>query len=523
MQNWLGAMVLAGCALLAGCGEHAGTSAGRGELTVLAGSELKDIEPLLPQIEKATGVRLQLKYAGTLDAVEQLQGGAQYDLVWLASNKYAMLTPGVKERVRASERIMISPVVLGVKQAKAHELGWDDATRPPTWQDIAKAAGAGRFRFAMTNPASSNTGFAAVLGLATAVSGKGEAMELADIDFKTLGAFAHAQSVTSGSSGWLSEVYEREADSLDGIVNYASVLNALNAGGKLKEPLFLVYPRDGVITADYPLMLINGARRADYEKLVAYLKGTEFQAAMTRVTYRVPVNTAVPAAVPVPDYFEMAFPAKLAVIDGLLDAYLNSVRRPADSTFVVDVSGSMSGERIGQLRATLLGLAGGDASLSGRFARLRDRERIALVRFSDYVEDEQQWALGSDRNANEAVLQDFSDYVKGLRTTGGTAIYSATRRAYQAALERAAKDPDRIYTLLVMTDGKNNSGIDADEFGRWLESLPAGQRTIRIFAVLFGEARSEQLEALTTPTGGRVFDANKAGLQAAFKEIRGYQ
>lgn len=509
--------------LLIGCGKKNDAPADDGALKVLAGSELKDIEPLLPQIEKATGVRIKLKYAGTLDAVEQLQSGAEYDFAWLANSKYALLTPGVKERIAASERTMISPVVLGVKTSKAKQLGWD-GEKPPTWAEIAAAAGGGKFRFAMTNPASSNTGFSALLGLASALAGKGDALEVADIDRKTLTNFARAQALTAGSSGWLSEAYVREQDKLDGLVNYASVMHGLNRGGQLREPLVLVYPKDGVITADYPFMLLKPAKRPEYDKLVAYLKGDEFQKAMTAATQRQPVNPAVPSGVPTRDYFELAFPAKLTVVDALLDAYLNQFRRPADSTFVVDISGSMGDNgRIESLRTALTGIAGADASLSGRFTRFRERERISVVTFSAEVEDQKQWSLGTDRAANAAPLNEFSQFVTSLHPAGGTAIYSAARTAYEAALLRQAKDPDRVYSVLLMTDGKNNDGISLDAFRQWFAGLPPEQKHIRIFAVQFGEARREELEALTEPTGGRVFDASKAGLQAAFKEIRGYQ
>jgi len=47
--------------------------------TILASSELKDIEPLLPALEQATGLRVVFKYAGTLEAVERLQSGESFD------------------------------------------------------------------------------------------------------------------------------------------------------------------------------------------------------------------------------------------------------------------------------------------------------------------------------------------------------------------------------------------------------------------------------------------------------------
>ncbi|KAF0811435.1 hypothetical protein IGB42_04053 [Andreprevotia sp. IGB-42] len=529
-MHWHRYLLALACVLaLAGCDKAAPDAAADAAqapaaLTILAGSELKDIEPLLPDLEKATGLHVQLKYAGTLDVVEQLQDGVAYDFAWIANNKYAMLNPPARERIKASERTMISPVVLGVKAAKAKALGWDDPARSPTWAEIARRAGTGDFRFAMTNPASSNTGFSAVLGLAAAVAGKGDALEAQDIDKKALTAFARAQGLTAGSSGWLAEAYLREQDKLDGIVNYASVLHGLNQGGKLHEPLVLVYPKDGVITADYPFMLINPARRAEYDKLVAYLKGDAFQKAMAAATFRQPINPAVASVLPRRDYFELAFPAKLAVVDGLLDAYLNEFRRPADSTFVVDISGSMNtGGRIEQLRTALQALAGEDATLSGRFSRFRERENISMLTFSNEVHARQRWALGTDRQANGKTLADISAFAHQLQTQGGTAIYSAVRDGYEAALARQAKAPDRVYSLVLMTDGENNAGLSISQFREWFASLPPEQRRIRIFAVQFGEAKRDELEALTEPSGGRVFDGSKSGLKAAFKEIRGYQ
>lgn len=49
---------------------------------------------------------------------------------------------------------------------------------------------------------------------------------------------------------------------LNGIINYESVLMQLNQGGKLQEKLALIYPSEGVISADYPLMLLKKKRDA---------------------------------------------------------------------------------------------------------------------------------------------------------------------------------------------------------------------------------------------------------------------
>jgi Ca-activated chloride channel family protein len=495
--------------------------------TILAGSELKDIEPLLPALEQATGLRVVFKYAGTLEAVERLQSGESFDAAWLASNRYALLTPGVKEKILASERTMLTPVVLGLKQSKAKALGWLDASGQPrpgvTWKDIAQAAEKGQFSFGMTSPSASNTGFSGLIGLAAALADKGDALEEKDIDAKRLTAFFKAQTLTAGSSGWLAQAYVKEQARIDGMINYAASLHALNASGQLAEPLALIYPQEGILTADYPLMLLNNAKRADYDKLLAFVRSAAFQKPMTQQTFRKPVaaEVAFDAKLYPSTLIELPFPARLAVIDAVLQAFDDQIRRPADSSFVLDISGSMGGERLAQMKTALLGLTGVDNTLSGRFARLREREKISLLAFDDSVRPAQNFTLQAQQR--EQAEQAIRGYVNALQASGGTAVFSAAQSAYQAALARRKLDAGRFYSVVLLTDGVSNQGLSSDEFAAWYGALPEADKGLRIYAIQFGEARAEQLEALASLTGGRVFNATRTPLAQVFKEIRGYQ
>jgi len=500
---------------------------GASSFTILAGSELKDIEPLLPALEQATGLRVVFKYAGTLEAVERLQSGESFDGAWLASNRYALLTPGVKEKILASERTMLTPVVLGLKQSKAKTLGWLDASGQPrpgvTWKDIAQAAEKGQFSFGMTSPSASNTGFSGLIGLAAALADKGDALEEKDIDAKRLTAFFKAQTLTAGSSGWLAQAYVKEQAHIDGMINYAASLHALNASGQLTEPLALIYPQEGILTADYPLMLLNNARRADYDKLLAFVRSAAFQTPMTQQTFRKPVaaEVAFDAKLYPSTLIELPFPARLAVIDAVLQAFDDQIRRPADSSFVLDISGSMGGERLAQMKTALLGLTGVDSTLSGRFARLREREKISLLAFDDTVRPAQNFTLQAQQR--EQAEQAIRDYVNALQAGGGTAVFSAAQSAYQAALARRKLDAGRFYSVVLLTDGESNQGLSGSDFATWYGALPEADKGLRIYAIQFGEARAEQLEALASLTGGRVFNATRTPLAQVFKEIRGYQ
>lgn len=206
------------------------------------------------------------------------------------------------------------------------------------------------------------------------------------------------------------------------MINYASTMLALNRSGTLREPLVLIYPQDGIVTADYPIMLINPARRAAYDKVVAYIRGPAFQRAMSEQTMRRPVNPDVAGpSLPEQALVELSFPAKLAVVDAILAAFDNDLRMPPDSTFVLDQSGSMGNGGIEQLKEAMLGLSGVDKSVSGRYARFRNRERVFLVPFSTWPEPTEHFDMGRSAAGNQATLARLSERVARLEASGGTA------------------------------------------------------------------------------------------------------
>lgn len=212
-------------------------------------------------------------------------------------------------RIVVQEEIMLSPVVLGVKESKAHAWGWIDNPNV-TWRDIMNKANEGELRFAMSNPAASNSGFSALVGVASALTDTTETVEADEIDNESLGAFFRGQALIAGSSGWLAEAYVQDQDRLDGMINYESILLALNAGQELREKLYLVYPQEGVIIADYPLMLVNAGKHEQYTKLVAYLRSPDFQKAMMEQTLRRPVlpEVMLSSAFPTHVLVELPFP-----------------------------------------------------------------------------------------------------------------------------------------------------------------------------------------------------------------------
>jgi Ca-activated chloride channel homolog len=490
-------------------------------LTVLAGSELHDIEPLLESIKRDTGIELKMSYTGTLDGAERIVSGEQVDVAWFSHGKYLTLLS--KERIVAQEKIMLSPVIMGVKESKAKTWGWVDNPNV-TWQDIAAKSSSGELRYAMTNPASSNSGFTALVGVAAALSGKTDALTADDIDNGNLQAFFKGQALTAGSSGWLAESFLRDQASLDGMINYESVLMSLNTNPDLRERLYLIYPKEGIITADYPVMLLNAKKREAFDKLVAYLRSSDVQTRLMSETLRRPVNPAVTLgnAFPKAVLAELPFPDSAEVIDKIILAYLNKQRVPGHAFFVLDTSSSMEGDGITSVRQALLNLTGEDQSLSGQFAKFLDREELTFVTFNSGVADVQSFSVAA-ASPQAQTMTSIRDYANALATHGGTAIFSALEPTYQLASDTLASHPERYYSIVLLTDGHSTKGAQLDEFRDFYQQLASETKAIKTFTVLFGDASVADMNAVAELTGGRVFDGRGESLASVFKQIRGYQ
>ena len=301
------------------------------------------------------------------------QTKGKFDATWFPNNRYLSLLPGAASATVPSVKIMSSPVVFGLRPSIAHSLGWD--TKPPTWAGIAQAASEGKFTYGMTNPAASNSGFSALVSVATALSGTGSALTTQNITAvePQLTTFFSGQKLTAGSSGFLANKFAADPSSVDGIINYESVLLGLRPGGK---PLTIIRPTDGVITSDYPMTLLNSAassKRALFTKLTNWLTTPKIQEEIVTQTHRRPAVPGVPTGNTFPStvLFETPFPNTLDVVNTLISTYLNSVRAPAQTVFLLDTSGSMEGTRLDELKTALGNLAGADSSTTGTFAEFR--------------------------------------------------------------------------------------------------------------------------------------------------------
>ncbi|MFI9174212.1 substrate-binding and vWA domain-containing protein [Streptomyces lincolnensis] len=478
-----------------------------GTLRVLASSELGDMTPVLDRVERDTGIKVRPTYMGTLDAVDLLAEGTadqRYDALWLASNDYLRLRPDAARKVVSETPVMSSPVAVGVRQATVRELGWKP--QDVTWAQVEQAVRDGKLTYGMTDPARSNSGFATLVSVASALSGAQSALTDADVTKAAprLKEFFQGQQLTSGSSGWLATAYQRRG-TVDALLNYESVLKGIPG-------LTVIRPRDGVVTADYPLSSLaatGAATREDVRRLAEALRSEPVQRLITDRTHRRPVVASV-APAPGLDTTrrrELPFPGSRSVADGLLDSYENELRRPSRTVYVLDTSGSMKGDRLARLKAAL-------TDLTGDF---RDREEVTLMPFGSEVKSVRTHVVdpADPRSGLDAIRADTG----ALTARGDTAIYTSLEKAY----DHLGTDRDTFTSIVLMTDGENTAGAEAKDFDAFYAGLGAARRHIPVFPILFGDSDRSELEHIADLTGGRLFDAQQGTLDGAFEEIRGYQ
>jgi Ca-activated chloride channel homolog len=137
---------------------------------------------------------------------------------------------------------------------------------------------------------------------------------------------------------------------------------------------------------------------------------------------------------------------------------------PRDVTMVVDVSGSMSGEKMEQARRALHQLLG----------TLAPEDRIRLIAFSSAVRPwREEWT-----RASREELRDARRWADALRAEGGTDIHGALEAAFQAASPAA-----RLPIVVFMTDGMPTVGETRPERIAAMAESRRGRARVFVFGV----------------------------------------
>ena len=179
--------------LLTGCGGSGQTAEneadtflgnGRSVLRIVSGSENAELEPILTKFAEQENVRIEMTYQGSLDIMRLLgEEEIPYDAVWPASSLW--LTVGDTEhRVKHAESISVTPVVFGIRQSLAENLGF--VGREVSVSDLLATIQGGQLSFCMTSATQSNSGASAYIGFLYALLGNPEVITEQDLQDENL-------------------------------------------------------------------------------------------------------------------------------------------------------------------------------------------------------------------------------------------------------------------------------------------------------------------------------------------------
>ena len=184
------------------------------------------------------------------------------------------------------------------------------------------------------------------------------------------------------------------------------------------------------------------------------------------------------------------------VIDSALNVYQTALRKPSWTIWVVDYSGSMSGEgKNGVVKGLNAALDPDQAKKS--YIEPASGDVNILIPF----ETEAHRPVKATGTSTSDLLHEAD----ATDASGGTDIYEGLLSALD---ELPSESEASQYTtaIVLMTDGRSNSDHQ-DEFESAYKSRG---RDLPIFSIMFGDADPSQLKSLATLSNAKVFDGRSA-------------
>ena len=470
------------------------------------------------------GIDVEIEHYGDLEIVDILnEDSSKYDAVWISNSIWLYMLDN-SYLVTDSKSIVINPVVMGIEKTKAEELGF--VNKDVYNKDLLNAIKEGKLKYIMSSVTKTNTGATAYLSFLNNMAGSPEVLTEKMLEDEKLAedlkAFFKGVQRVSGDEEYLSEMFLN--GDYNAMINYENSLIEINAQlvKEGREPLYLIYPVDGVAINDMPFAYVsnnssNEKNREDFLKIQSYLRSDEMITKMQNEGFRswyggVNANANQNIfnkawGIDTTKYLnDMKYPSK-PVITKALNLYIEALRKPTHVVFCLDVSGSMYGEGMDELKEAMNYILDYDQASKDNL-QFSDNDKITVITFNSSVARIYPTTLGGQ-------TENTINFVNNLIANGGTNIYDPTIEALKI-LEGSNED-EYTKTVILMTDGESNNGNFYD-VQRYYHMT---NQDTPIYSITFGYSNESQLRQLAELSNGKVFDG-KRGLKEAFAEVRSY-
>lgn len=520
-------------------------------ISIVYGSEKESwLEPLVEEFNNAnntvasgTVIRVESTPMGSIESAREIVAGTLQATVWSpASSIYVPVANTEWRKNNATDLfsgdpkdLVLSPVVIAMWRPMAEALGWP--ATPIGWEDIAELSTSdegwaaygypewGDFKLGHTHPDFSNSGITAIIAEAYAGAGKQRDLTLADLQDPDTRAFVEAVESSiihygSSTGFFATRMFNNGPSYLSAAVLYENLIveqEAKRLRGEVSQiPVVAIYPEEGTFWSNHPYIILNAPwvteeQREAAEIFEAFLLAEPQQRRAIELGFR-PALTTIPLTSPLDANHgvDINQPQTILeipdadVIAGISQLWAE-VKKPVDVIVVMDISGSMSGEKISSARASLVDFIG----------ILDDRDRLQIMLFSSDINNLTELTeLGPKRD-------DLSRRVTGIIEQGGTRLYDSVIEAYRQM--EANGDPDRIRAIVVLTDGVDTeSTANLQQVLQTLNTGGEGQggNSIKLFTIAFGsDADSGVLQQIVESTGGRQYDSDPTTITKIYRDI----
>ena len=490
-------------------------------LYILSSYENKSVEDDVIDYARSIGKSVHFDYMGDLDIVDELNfNSSNYDAVWISNSMwlYMLNNPYL---ATDSKSISISPVVFGIKKSKANELGLIDSN--VTNDTILNLIKEKKIKYVMSSVTQTNTGATAYLGFLSSLAGNPEVLTEDMLNNEELqnnltSLFSGVERV-SGDDDFLQEMFLNN-DDYEAVIAAESSLIEINKEliSKKKEPLYLIYPSDGVAINDSTFGFINNvsSKKELFLDIQSYLLSKDGQKMLENNGVRTwygGINSKANKKLFNPDwginttkYLNVTkFPSK-SVITSAINLYIEKFRKPTHVVFCLDYSGSMYGDGEEELKKAMNYILNYEEAGKDKL-QFTKNDKITVIPFNNKVQGVWTTDNGTD---TEHILKN----INSTASNGSTALYDAIISGL-TVLDK--EDDSYTKTIIAMTDGAVNVG----SYNSLEKKYKKINKDIPIYSITFGDAREYQLEEIASLSNAKVFDGKK-DLLKAFKEVRGY-
>jgi Ca-activated chloride channel family protein len=433
------------------------------------------------------------------------------------------------------------PFGIAMWKPMAEALGWPD--KPIKLSDIEKLAADpqgwaalghsewGAFKFGHGHPDYANSGLLTMVAAAYASTGAQSGLTAAQVKSAAVISQVSALEQSVYHYGQLStdlfdRMTQRGPNYLHAITAFESdvVKWNLKHASELRFPLVFIVPVDGTFWTEHPYCILDGADWVTDEQREAAETFRQFlidpaQQAQAIATGLRPADQSIALTAPldVAHGAMVAFNAKNLpqleypseeVVTHVLDVF-HQVKKKATVIVIIDTSGSMIGDKI---KGAI------DGALSF-LDNMEPDERVTVIAFSDQINELKPAGRVGD------VREQLKQTVGGLFAGGGTALHevviTALDRMAQIQKDDAASGENRLYGIVLLTDGKNDIAGGPSE-ADLLSRLPAGDQPggVKLFTIAYGDdANKDLLTTLANRTNGKTFVGNPQTIRSVYLAI----